>query len=47
MSVYNQSHTGFHSLSFLSRPLAEDGPAVAVECLVSDSNLLRFLGGGL
>ena len=39
---------GFHSLSFVSRPLAEDGPAVdEPEADGSDaSSLLLLLGGG-
>ena len=43
-----QKSFGFHSLSFVSRPLAEDGPAVdAPEADGSDtSSLLLLLGGG-
>ena len=43
-----QDSFGFHSLSFASRPLAEDGPAVdAPEADGSDtSSLLLLLGGG-
>ena len=46
-----QNSFDFYSLSFVSSPLAEDGPAVdatSLECLddAGSSSLLRFLGGG-
>ena len=47
-TMYNNIFIDFHSPSFVSRPLAEEGPAVdAPEADGSDaSSLLLFLGGG-